>query len=425
MSEVSYPLAIFGAGPAGIAAAVTASRAGLATVLVDDGMRPGGQIWRGATLKSRGPAGWWLRALHESDVTVMPRTRVVAHPEPGSVILEALRGPLHLRYRRAVVCAGARERFLPFPGWTLPGVSGAGGLQALVKGGLPIAGKRVVVAGSGPLLLAVAATLERLGAQIVMIAEQAPATELRRFAAGLWRHPGKALQALTLARQAWRLHSDSWVLRAEGTTALERVVVRQGGRDVTIACDHLACGFGLVPNTELPALFGCRIDQGRVVVDDELRSSQRDIRCAGEVNGIGGVDAALIEGRIAGHLAAGQDTAARALRPERAAARAFADRVERCFALRSELKTLATPDVPLCRCEDVSVGAVAACHSWREARLLTRCGMGPCQGRICGAAAAFLHGWSSATARPPLQPTSLRHLCLPDSGALIPMETNR
>ena len=180
MPDISYPIAIFGAGPAGIAAAVTASTSGLDTLLVDDGLRPGGQIWRGATLKSSGPAGRWLRALHASRVTVMPRTRVVAHPEPGSVTLESLRGPLHLRYRRAVVCAGARERFIPFPGWTLPGVSGAGGLQALVKGGLPIAGKRVVVAGSGPLLLAVAATLEGLGAHIVMIAEQAPAAQLRQ-----------------------------------------------------------------------------------------------------------------------------------------------------------------------------------------------------------------------------------------------------
>ena len=424
MHDVSYPIAICGAGPAGIAAAVTASRSGLATVLIDDGIRPGGQIWRGATVQSRGQAGRWLRALHGSQVTVMARTRVVAHPEPGTVILETLRGPLHLRYQRAVVCAGARERFLPFPGWTLPGVSGAGGLQALVKGGLPIAGKRVVVAGSGPLLLAVAATLESLGARIVLLAEQTDSAQLRRFAAGLWRHPGKALQALTLARQAWRLQPDSWVVRAEGARALERVVVHQGDREVTVECDHLACGFGLVPNNELPALFGCRIDDGRVVVDEFMRSSQPGVLCAGEVNGIGGVDTALIEGRIAGHVAVDQRDAARALRPQRDAARAFAARVEQCFSLRHELKTLAAPDVLLCRCEDVSAGAVAACHSWREARLLTRCGMGPCQGRICGAAATFLHGWSATSARPPLQPTSLRHLRQPDPDSFIPVETS-
>jgi NADPH-dependent 2,4-dienoyl-CoA reductase/sulfur reductase-like enzyme len=422
MRELFCSVAVFGGGPAGIAAAVTASRAGLSTVLVDDGLAPGGQIWRGASATTGGDAGRWLRALAGSPAEVWMRTRLVAHPEPGMAILESPEGPVCLRYLRAVVCAGARELFLPFPGWTLPGVSGAGGLQALVKGGLPISGKRVVVAGSGPLLLAVAAALEQKGAEIVFLAEQAEHARLRRFAAGLWRHPGKAIQALALARQAWRLQADSWVVRAEGGASLERVVVRRGGREVSVACDHLACGFGLVPNSELPALLGCRIEGGRAVVDDWLRSSQQDVLCAGEVNGIGGVDAALIEGRIAGHVAANQMAEAALLRPRRVSIRRFAALAEDCFALRPELKALAPPEVLLCRCEDVSAGAVAACHSWREARLLTRCGMGACQGRVCGAAAGFLHGWSSTTARPPLQPTSLHHLRLPGTG--IPTETS-
>ena len=415
MDKRSCAVAVFGAGPAGIAASVTASRAGLSTMLIDDGLAPGGQIWRGATANAGGAAGRWLSALKHSTVDVRSRTRVVAHPEPGLVMLETPNGPQALRYRRAVVCAGARELFLPFPGWTLPGVAGAGGLQALVKGGLPIAGKRVVVAGSGPLLLAVAATLERAGARIVMLAEQADAVQLRRFAAGLWRHPGKALQALTLARQAWRLQAGTWITRAEGNDAVERVVLHSGGHEISIDCDYLACGFGLVPNTELALMLGCRVAHGRVTVNDELRASRPDVFCAGEVLGIGGVDAALIEGRIAGHGAANQQADALALGPQRRAIRSFAERIATCFALRPELKALATPDVLLCRCEDVTAGAVAACHSWREARLLTRCGMGPCQGRICGAAAAFLHDWSSATARPPLQPTTLKHLRLPDA----------
>jgi NADPH-dependent 2,4-dienoyl-CoA reductase/sulfur reductase-like enzyme len=389
-------------------------------VLIDEGLAPGGQIWRGSSVDSPGAAGHWLRALAAASVTVLSRSRVVAHPQPGTVIVETPDGPLVLTYRRAVLCPGARELFLPFPGWTLPGVSGAGGLQALMKGGLPVAGKRVVIAGTGPLLLAVARSLRQAGADIVLLADQAPAAQVRRFAFSLWRHPGKALQALTLAPQALRLQHDTWVLRAEGGQHLERVVVTRRGREETIACDHLACGFGLVPNTELPALFGCRIDQGRVVVDELLRTNHADVLCAGEVLGIGGVDAALIEGRLAGHVAADQLTHAGALLPARNSIRAFADLVERGFALRPELKQLAAPDVLLCRCEDVTAGAVAACHSWREARLLTRCGMGTCQGRVCGAAARFLHGWNSATARPPLQPTSLTHLRLhqPDQPSL-------
>lgn len=420
MRNLSCAVAVFGGGPAGIAAAVTTARAGLATVLVDEGLAPGGQIWRGATICSGGAAGRWLRALAGTAVEVLSTTRVVAQPGPGRVMLETPGGPACLHYRRAIVSSGARELFLPFPGWTLPGVSGAGGLQALVKGGLPIIGKRVVVAGSGPLLVAVARTLRRAGAHIVTVAEQADTAHLRSFAAGLWRHPGKALQALSFARTAWRLRSDSWVVRANGRHAVESVVLRQQGRDVTVACDHLACGFGLVPNTELPALLGCRIVQGCVEVDDWLRTSEADVFCAGEVIGIGGVDAALIEGRLAGHVAADQRHEAALLRPRRLAIRAFAELITRSFALRDELKTLADPQTLLCRCEDISVGAVAACHSWREARLVTRCGMGTCQGRVCGAAVRFLHGWNATTPRPPCAATSLAHLRLP--GSTTPLE---
>ena len=414
MRNLNCEVAIFGGGPAGIAAAVTAVQAGIKTVLVDDGLAPGGQIWRGASATSSGAAGRWLRALSAVPVDIRTRTRVVAHPEPGTVMLESPEGPLCLHYQRAVICPGARELFLPFPGWTLPGVSGAGGLQALVKSGLPIAGKRVVVAGSGPLLLVVARSLAKAGARIELLAEQASANQMRQFAFGLWRYPGKVCQALMLAPQALSVRSDSWVLRTEGRDKLEQVVVNRNGQTKTISCDYLACGFGLIPNIELPALFGCKIDQDRVVVNESLQTSQPSILCAGEVIGIGGVDAAIIEGRIAGHGVAHQLDKATALMPQRLAIRAFAAHLERSFGLRSELKALATPKVLLCRCEDVTTESVAACFSWTEARLLTRCGMGACQGRVCGSAARFLYGWSSTTARPPFQPTSLHHLRLPD-----------
>jgi D-hydroxyproline dehydrogenase subunit alpha len=413
MPERSAAVLVVGGGPAGIAAATTAATAGLATVLIDEGFGPGGQIWRGASPASSGPAGRWLRALRASGCTVLTRTRVVAQPEPGLVVLETTTGPQTLRYHRAILCPGARELFLPFPGWTLPGVTGAGGLQALVKNGHPIAGERVVVAGSGPLLLAVADHLEHAGAEVVRLVEQAPGRRVRAFAASLWRHPGKAFQALGLLPQAWRAQTDSWVVRADGGSRLERVELNVAGRRETVPCSYLACGFGLIPNLELPALFGCRTGADRVLVDESLATSRSDVWCAGEVLGIGGVDAALIEGRLTGHAVAGQADAVRDLQRQRVAIRRFADLVARTFALRDDLKHVADPTTLLCRCEDVPLEAVSACHSWREARLLTRCGMGTCQGRVCGAAAGFLHGWTSATTRPPLQPTTLDHLCRP------------
>jgi NADPH-dependent 2,4-dienoyl-CoA reductase/sulfur reductase-like enzyme len=414
MRKISCDVAIFGGGPAGIAAAVTASQAGMKTLLIDEGLAPGGQIWRGASVASGGSAGRWLRALAAAPAEIHSRTRVVAYPEPQTVMLESPEGPLCLRFLRAVVCPGARELFLPFPGWTLPGVSGAGGLQALVKNGLPMAGKRVVVAGSGPLLLVVAQTLVKAGARIELLAEQASAAQMRKFAGGLWRYPGKAFQAISLLPQALRVKNDTWVQGAEGRDKLEQVRVSRNGQTVIIPCDYLACGFGLIPNTELPALFGCKIESGSVVVNESLHTSQQNILCAGEVIGIGGVDAAIIEGCMAGHSVAQQPEKAAALMSQRKSIRAFAAHLEQSFALRSELKSLAAPKVLLCRCEDVLTEAVSACHSWTEARLLTRCGMGACQGRVCGAAARFLYDWNSTTARPPLQPTSIKHLCLPE-----------
>jgi NADPH-dependent 2,4-dienoyl-CoA reductase/sulfur reductase-like enzyme len=182
-----------------------------------------------------------------------------------------------LSYRKLIVATGARELFLPFPGWTLPNVMGAGGLQALVKSGLPIAGTRVLVAGSGPLLLAVAAYLRQHGAEIPMICEQASRSSLARFGVALLRQPGKIRQGLALRKQLTGIPfvPDSWPVEARGHKALEDLVIAQSSskRTRTVSCDYLACGFHLVPNTELAELLGCRIRDGLVQVDDLQQTS--------------------------------------------------------------------------------------------------------------------------------------------------------
>ncbi len=159
--------------------------------------------------------------------------------------------------------AGARERFLPFPGWTLPNVMGAGGLQAMVKSGLPVKDKRVVVAGTGPLLLAVAAYLKTHGADVRLVAEQT------RLANAIWfglSHPAKLPQAMALKLQliGTLYETGCWVVRASGKERLEAVELRQGSDRWTEDCDYLACGFGLTPNVELPVVLGCGIRDGFV-----------------------------------------------------------------------------------------------------------------------------------------------------------------
>src|ERR1044071_6312339 len=186
---------VVGAGPAGLAAAWRAAANGLRVSVVDDNPAAGGQIWRGEQAKpSSAEAQEWFERIRSVDLQMINGARVFQQPEAGILLAETSEGVCELKYESLVLATGARERFLPFPGWTLPNVMGAGGLQALVKTGLPIEGKRVVVAGSGPLLLAVAAYLRGHGADVLLIAEQASSMQLARFAVGLIRQKERLSQ---------------------------------------------------------------------------------------------------------------------------------------------------------------------------------------------------------------------------------------
>jgi NADPH-dependent 2,4-dienoyl-CoA reductase/sulfur reductase-like enzyme len=386
-----YDVLVIGAGPAGLAAARAAAESGASVAMADDNPAPGGQIWRGTSL-----------ALPKAKV--LCGARVVAAPAAGRLTLEAFDSDIDVAYGALVIATGARERFLPFPGWTLPHVMGAGGLQALAKSGMPVAGKSIVVAGSGPLLLAVADYLRRHGARVALVAEQAEQAAVMRFGLKLAQHPGKLLQAMRL-RAGVRYLTGCWPVAAEpGAVTLQR-----GARTWTERCEYLACGFGLVPNTELPMLLGCG-----TAVDEFQQTAAPGIYAAGEVTGIGGLDLSLVEGEIAGLAAAGQRDRARRLFGARERHRRFADALERAFALRPELKALATDDTFVCRCEDVTLGRVRRCAGWREAKLHTRCGMGPCQGRVCGATVEFLLGWKQESVRPPLFPARIGSLTRED-----------
>jgi NADPH-dependent 2,4-dienoyl-CoA reductase/sulfur reductase-like enzyme len=409
---------VVGAGPAGIVAAAIAAECGCAVTLLDENPAPGGQIWRGykagaaRSLPHEREFDAWARRLPASGAEIRPEASVVDCPAPGVLRVERGGRWQDVEWDRLIVATGARERFLPFPGWTLPGVAGAGGLQALVKSGLPIAGKRVVVAGSGPLLLAVAATLTRAGAKIEGIFEQASFARLMRFGGALAAHPGKLVEG---ARYRWQTRgatyrAGSWVKRALGRNQLEAVVVTEGSSEREIACDYLACGFHLVPNLELAQLLGCRIEAGYVAVNAVQETSVKGVYCAGEPAGIGGLDKALIEGKIAALAASGRLSEAAKLLPARQRLRRFAERLDEAFARRAELRALATPDTIICRCEDVTRGELENCTAGRAARLHTRCGMGSCQGRICGPATEFLFGWSAAGVRPPLYPARVSTL---------------
>jgi NADPH-dependent 2,4-dienoyl-CoA reductase/sulfur reductase-like enzyme len=321
-------------------------------------------------------------------------------------------GPREIHWERLILATGARELFLPFPGWTLPGNFGPGGLQSLAKHGWPVAGKRIILAGSGPLLLAVGSGLRKMGAIIVSINEQAPLSRLIGFGAGLIGWPAKLAQA---ARLKWNLLGSPfrcgvWPVRAEGAEQVRSVTLTDGRRDWTEDCELLACGFGLVPNVELPLALGCQLHNDFVRVDEWQATSVAGVYCAGELTGIGGADAALVEGEIAALAACGRTEAARLLVARRASWHRFRDALAAAFALRDEMARLATPETLVCRCEDVSFDRMKSFAGWRDAKLQTRCGMGACQGRVCGAAAKVLFGWGMESVRPPVLPARVESL---------------
>ncbi len=308
----AYDIVVVGAGPAGLAAATAAAAAGRKVAVLDDNPHVGGQIWRAGAGKSAADVAREraVEAFEASGAEFFAGCQVVdATASPGmlqswSAAEQRLES---FQFESLILATGARERFLPFRGWTLPGVFGTGGLQALVRGGYDVRAKRVVVSGTGPLLLAVAAHLKQDGAEIVTIVEQASMRQLARFATSLLSRPRKIWQGMQLRAELSGVpyRPGCWVVSAEGNVAVTGVRLSDGSRTWVEACDLLACGFHLVPNTELASLLGCRVTETGVEVNAEQQTSVKGIYCAGEPTGVAGVDAANVQGRIAGLAAAG------------------------------------------------------------------------------------------------------------------------
>lgn len=424
MNDVTrFDVVVVGAGPGGLAAAVTASAGTSSVALIDEGAAPGGQIWRrdvhaGHSLEGRE----WTAALAKTPVVTLDRAAVV-DVESGAgrhrLLVQRDGRTMMVESATVILATGARELFLPFPGWTLPGVLGVGGAQAMAKSGLEVRGRRVVVSGSGPLLVAVAASLAKRGADVIAVVEQASPGMMFRFGAGMIAKPRTALEAMRFLQElrGGTLRFGRWVARALGRTRVEQVVITDGSNDQVVDCDLLCTAYGLVPNTELARLFGCRSRGTGIEVDIHQRASIDGVYAVGECVGVAGVESALIEGMVAGQAAVGLTPSDFVLR-RRDQARRWGRKLDEVFALRPEVLGLASADTIVCRCEDVRLGAIDPSWSRRQAKLYARVGMGACQGRVCGAALQRIHGWEEDVARPPLQPVILSALTGSAAGAL-------
>ncbi|WP_405915593.1 FAD-dependent oxidoreductase [Streptomyces sp. NBC_00728] len=370
---------------------------------------------------------------------------------PGFVV-HALLGPLQersvtVRADAVLLATGGYEKVLPFPGWTLPGVVTAGGAQAMLKGGLVVPGRRAVVAGTGPLLLPVATGLAAAGVEVAAVVESADPRGVLRRAGALASQPGKLVEGTRYAARLLRhrvpflpLHT---VLEAHGAEArgaethgaetrgaeaqgprgaerLEAVTVAalgpdgrvRPGTERRIPCDTLAVGHGMIPHTDLAGALGCRIDGVNVYVDDEQRTDVPGVWAAGETTGIGGAALSLTEGHLAGRSVAARLTGAAAdpratARDVRARTRMrrFAAALDAVYAPPAHWTDRITDDTVVCRCEEVTGGRVRAAVTdlgagdVRTVKLLTRAGMGWCQGRICEPAVAGLAGCEQGATR--------------------------
>lgn len=402
--EAACDVLVIGAGPAGLAAAREAALRGRSVIVIDENQAPGGQIWRRdhrAATPTRHET-----AARAAGASFIQDRGVVTRLDNGTLLATSADGRTSttIAFRTIVLATGASERFLPFPGWTLPGIFGAGGIQALCKQGLDVAGKRIVIAGSGPLLLAVGTLLAARGADVTAIHEQAAWSSVRSMIPALLSRPTKALQALVarLRLAGTPYKTGWWPVQARGDDRVRDLVMTDGSREEVIACDYAACGFGLLPRVRTAAVLGCDIEHGAIRVDAAQRTSIPTIYAAGECTGIGGAGKALVEGRIAGAAAAGDVSLAHTLSNQRQRELDFARLLEQAFPLRAQLRAMPDDETVICRCEDVRLGDLSRCHSWRDAKLHTRLGMGPCQGAVCGPIVEYLRGWIPADARPPI-----------------------
>ncbi|MGF1611498.1 MAG: FAD-dependent oxidoreductase [Kiloniellales bacterium] len=458
-------LVVIGAGPAGIAAACQAAGLGLSVVLLDEQGEPGGQIYRAIErLRLQQPDRFTrlgvdyvkgsslVEALRAARVDYRPNA-VVWNVDRGLIVNYSVDGSSQsVAARHVLVATGAIERAMPIPGWTLPGVMTAGALQILLKAQGLVPSGRVVLAGAGPLLLLLATQLLTFGVRPAAIVETVPRGRLLAALPHLvsaLRVPGTLRKGRAMLRAIKAagipFHKAATALSVEGDGKVEALAFQSGGRAQRVAAQIVALHLGVVPNQQVTRLLGCQHAWDalqrcfRPQLDDWFFSTVEGVSVAGDGGGIGGARAAAIGGRLAvlgiatrqGHI----DTAER---DRRAAAERKA--LARELAVRPLLDVLYAPpdellrpadDVLICRCEEVTAGRLReairlGCPGPNQAKSFLRCGMGPCQGRICGLPVTEIIAEARGLGpgeidyyriRPPLKPLTLGELATLDSAS--------
>jgi NADPH-dependent 2,4-dienoyl-CoA reductase/sulfur reductase-like enzyme len=467
-------IVIVGAGPAGVRAAETLVAAGVKPIVIDENARWGGQIYRqppanGGFERSKktlyGFEAHKADALHSTMAALLPhldyRPDTLAWAcEAGH--LDTLHAGRELRvpFSHLIIASGAADRVLPVPGWTLPGVYTLGAAQVALKAQGCAIGRRVVLAGTGPLLYLVAYQYVKAGAQVVAVLDTSPLSQQIAAAPKLARLPSTFAKGLYyvgwLKTRGVRIVRDVRLLGirgVDGVESLEWRAARNGSPTETIACDAVGVSFGLKPETQLADLAGCRFRFDATnrcwlpEVDAAGRSSVRGLYLAGDGAGIAGADAAELAGRraalallddlgVAHPRGPGMPDAASIERSLKRIA-VFREGIETAFAPPAKCASQWPDDMTVCRCEEIDAGTLRRCIRGGEAneinrlKALTRVGMGRCQGRMCGEAALTLLAEETGKpleavgrlrSQPPVKPIPLSPAMYADDVADIPME---
>jgi len=465
-----YDLVVVGAGPAGLSAAARAAELGLTVLLADENPAPGGQIYRAVTttpVKDRAILGedYWRGAdivarFERSKAAYAPRCTVwalgpdEAEPEIFEIGLSLDGKARMIAASQVILATGAQERPFPIPGWTLPGVMTAGAAQIALKGAGIVPSGPTVIAGCGPLLYLLASQLAAAGADIVAVLDTTPKRNWSKALAAFpdfLRSPylAKGLKLMAQTRRKLRFVSGVTGLAAKGEGMLASVTVERGGASETITCDTLLLHQGVIPGINLSSAAGCDhlfdAEQHCWVprLDSWFASSVPGIAIAGDGAGIGGAESAALRGEIAAFDAArrlgrlskpDRDQQAAPIRAElerRLRGRRFLD-----LLYKPALQFLAPKDETIvCRCEEVTAGQIRdtalrlGVTGPNQMKAFLRCGMGPCQGRLCGPTVVELisevRGTSPAETgyyrlRPPVKPVTLTELAaLPQTDASV------
>jgi len=460
---------IVGAGPAGMAAAIEASKMGAEVLVIDENPQPGGQIFAQppptlafrALKKEQQRGRKIIAALKDQGVQLLGNTLAWASLPEKTIAICHEESSSTVQAGALVVAAGASEYVAPFPGWTLPGVMTAGGAGRLVRTQGLLPGDRIVVSGSGPQLLVTAVELLEAGAEVVAVCESSlsPVTGLIRHLPAFLGHPEYLVTGISLLTSLLRARvpylAGQAVVAAHGREGVRSVTIKRldrnglpiEGTEQSMEVDTVCVNHGFLPSSQLLGMLGCRMEsvgnQGVWVPwrDEDMQTSIEGVFAAGDCAGIGGVEVALAQGRLAGVKAAEclgyrttpeTEQTVRHERKRMARMLRLRHALEKVYRSGPALASVATEDTIICRCEEITLGAIDKAIAQGAADLnqikhWTRAGMGPCQGRYCQTtiAARYLaktgkempeqslescEGPAPFTLRPPVKPIPLKVL---------------